>query len=324
MIVFENSELLPDAWRTEAGATESARVFNPGLVRDGESWIVAYRVVIGAEGRRRIALCRLDASLRVIAATQVAFSDRIRFADPDAIAPQAREWFADPRLYRFEGRLFVYWNSGWHEPQNHQFLQEVDPVSLQPVGTARELQLSAQRQKLEKNWMLFEHESELFAVYSVNPHRVMSVSLAGSGAIACQDIGSPMPNPAGHAQLHGGLRGGAPPQLKGNHFYSFCHSIHDADVGYRYVASVYRFAAKPPFAPTDMPARPLPIEVPTKYRRRLPKLNPAVGDVIYPGGAIHERGSWLLGFGIDDERCAIVRLPEAAVDATLGPVAPPA
>ena len=42
--------------------------------------------------------------------------------------------FADPRLYRLAGRLFVYWNSGWHEPQNHQFLQELDPVSLRPVG----------------------------------------------------------------------------------------------------------------------------------------------------------------------------------------------
>lgn len=319
IMLFENASLLPPDWRTP-DAMQSARVFNPGLLCDGPGWLLAYRVVTDADPRRRIALCRLDASFRIVDGSQLAMSDLVRFPQPEAFPPQATTWFADPRLYRFGGRLWLYWNSGWHEPQNCQFLQEIDAVSLRPIGTPRELVLHGARQKLEKNWMLFERTGALFAIYSVNPHRVLRFSLAGNGPIEFADASDPIINSGGFAQKYGGLRGGAPPVLHDGQFYSFCHSIEDAPDGYRYVASVYRFGAEPPFVPTDLPRAPLAIAVPASGRRKLPKLNAAVGEVIYPGGAAVDGGAWHVSVGIDDERSAIVRATMAEILDTLAPV----
>lgn len=318
--VFDNSSLLPEAWRSPD--VHAVRMFNPGLLRDRDGWLLAYRVVSEPDLRRRVALCRLDQSFRVAPGSALPLSDAIRFSKPEEYPEQARTWFADPRLYRLQGRLFVYWNSGWHEPQNHQFLQELDPTTFRPIGEPRELTLVGTRQKLEKNWALFEHDG-LFAVYSVNPHRVLGFSLAGEGPIACADIASPIRNPGGYAQTHGGLRGGAPPQRHGGHFYSFCHSIENDPAGYRYAVAAYRFSATAPFAPTDMPREPLSIEVPACARRALPKLNSAVGEVLYPAGAAYEAGKWIVSLGVDDERCAIAVIDPERVDAMLEPAATP-
>src|SRR4051812_8079417 len=123
-IVFENAPLLPSTWRTDEVA-RTARVFNPSLLRDGTGWLMAYRVVAEPALARRIAICRLDAQLRLVPGSPLPLSDWIQFPDPISLAPEAAHWFADPRLYRIENRLLVYWNSGWHEPRNHQFVQEL-------------------------------------------------------------------------------------------------------------------------------------------------------------------------------------------------------
>ena len=317
LVVFENASLLPDAWRT-TGAAASVRAFNPGLLRDGAGWLLAYRIVAGPEAQRRIGICRLDVAFNVVAGSALPLSDWFQFPTPGAYPAQALHWFADPRLYRLAGRLFVYWNSGWHEPQNHQFLQELDASTLRPLGAPREMRLRGNRQKLEKNWTLFE-AGGLFAIYTVNPHRVLTFSVEGGGPIEFADIGPAIPNGGGFAQLHGGLRGGAPPQRLGERFYSFCHSIEQGAEGYRYVASAYRFEATPPFRPTDMPTGPLPIAIPDHARRALPKLNPAVSDVLYPAGVAWHAGAWALSLGLDDERCAIAVLAPAVVEETLAP-----
>ncbi|PTX92611.1 hypothetical protein [Opitutus sp. ER46] len=319
IVLFDNAELLPAAWRDEARG-QAVRVFNAGLLRERAGWLLAYRVVIEPAAKRRIAICRLTERFAVVPGSPVALSDQVRFgALADAVG-QTTTWFADPRLYRLSGRLFVYWNSGWHEPQNHQFLQELDAVTLQPVSRARELALAGRRQKLEKNWALFEADG-LFAVYSVHPHRVLRFSLAGNGPIEFSEVGPATPNPGGYAQAHGGLRGGAPPQRCGDHFYSFCHSIENGDDGYHYTAGVYRFAARAPFAPTDMPRIPVAIPLPAAARRSLPKLNAAIGGVVYPAGAAYANGHWVVSLGVDDERCALAILDHQAILATLEPVA---
>lgn len=348
IIVFENEQLLPAEWR-RANAGAALRIFNPGLLRDGSGWLLAYRVVTEPGLSRRMAICRLDASYGVIDGSQTPVSDFIQFRAPGSLPAQATHWFADPRLYRFGNRLFVYWNSGWHEPRNCQFLQQLDPRTLRPVGYAHELQFGG-RQKLEKNWGLFCINSEandhsaagapiapagatdlnpqgselgFYAVYSVSPHRVLRFADPAADPVQFTEAFADVPNPGGFARVHGGLRGGAPPVQLADRFYSFCHSIENSATGYQYVAAVYRFAARPPFAPTDMPTRPLPLIIPSGARRTLPKLNPAISDILYPAGAAYAGGQWILSLGIDDEHCALAVLDQADVVATLAPVSMP-
>jgi hypothetical protein len=319
-LVFDSHELLPVAWRPLA-AQGPVRTFNPGLLRDGNTWVLAYRVV-AADGMRRIALCRLDERLRVIDGTQLAFSDIVTFHRPERWPAVATQWFADPRLYRLRGRVFVYWNSGWHEPANCQFVQELDATTLRPIGHARELVLRGERQKLEKNWTFFDagDPDALFAVYSITPHRVLRFSLTGDDDIVFDEVAKVDWSIEGYPFCHGGLRGGAPPVLKDGEFWSFCHSVHDGPDGYRYAAAAYRFAAKSPFQPTWKPTWPLEIGKAFGSKRSYDRLNPAVADVIYPCGAAVDGTRWLISHGINDECCALSSLPSAAVASALQPV----
>ena len=317
VVLLKPEDLLPEAWRHFA-STGPVRVFNPGLLRDGNGWIFAYRVV-GPDGRRRIGMCRLDASLRVLTGSPVPFSDSVRFATAGDNPGPAKTWFADPRLYRLQGRSFIYWNSGWHEPRNHQFLQEFDAPRLAPVGHPRELHLRGSRQSLEKNWTFFGND-KLHAIYSPEPHRVLAFSLAGENDITFADVVTQAWDNATYAAAHGTLRGGAPPQLVDGHYWSFCHSVSGTEGNYRYVPAVYRFAADSFFAPTAAPIRPLALGDANARPRVYPKLNPAVGGVAYPCGAAYHNDRWFVSLGINDEQCAIVTLTQHEVLSALRPL----
>lgn len=320
-VVYQASELIPDAWKSAAGEGP-VRTFNPGLLRDGQGWLFAYRLV-AAEGLRRIAICRLDEQLRAIAGSPRPLTDHVRFRADVAYPEVATRWFADPRLYRLHGRLFVYWNSGWHEPRNYQFLQELDPTSLLPLGAPRELVLKGERQKLEKNWTLFctgqERGGEFHVVYSITPHRVLTGSLSGSGDIVCEEVARQEWSLAPYPASHGGLRGGTPPVLDGGRFWSVAHSVHgvESPEGYSYAAGAYAFDSTPPFAPCFGPIAPLALGADLARARLYPRLNPAVGTVIYPCGAARDGARWLISHGINDERCAISRLAHTELQASV-------
>lgn len=313
-VLFDTDALLPAAWKNFSAAGP-VRAFNPALLSDGNGWLFAYRVV-GPDGLRRIALCRLDAKLHVIASSQIALTDLVTFPRDRNFAEPVTSWFADPRLYRLAGRIFIYWNSGWHEPRNYQFLQELDAASLRPVGFPRELILRGERQALEKNWTLFG-DGPFFAIYSIAPHRVLRFSLDEINDIEFAECASQEWDVASYTREHGPLRGGAPPQLVEGHYWSFCHTVNGPEGNYRYAAAVYRFAATVPFTPSGAPIAALAFGDGHDLSRRFPKLNPAVGDVIYPCGSAYRDGEWLVSHGVNDERCAIAIVPHATATAAV-------
>jgi hypothetical protein len=240
----------------------------------------------------------------------------------DGIYPRiAMEWFADPRLYCFGERLFVYWNSGWHEPSNYQFLQELDGATLTPLGQPRELMLRGERRKLEKNWTFFTgKDGNYYAVYSITPHRVLRFSIDGDGDIIFDEVSNVAWSLKDYPANHGGLRGGAPPYFSDGQFWSFCHSVHDGPDGYRYAAAAYSFAEVTPFAPIASPVRPLELGGTGGGARRFDRLNTAVGEVIYPCGAARDGARWVISHGINDEYCALSFVEHADVVETLRPV----
>jgi len=312
--LFESNDLLPAAWQEEFG-DGPVRVFNPGLLRADKGWIFAFRAV-GPDLVRRIGICRLGPELQPIAGSSLPWSDQIRFPPGTGYPEQALGWFADPRLYRLNGRLFVYWNSGWHEPQNFQFLQEIDPLDFRPLGPPRELRLRGPRRPLEKNWTLFGADP-IRVLYSLRPQRVLTLSLAGEGPIECVGTGPWEAAPSGGGV--GELRGGAPPQLVGDHYFAIGHVIEVGPGGYRYAAAVHRFGRQSPFVPSA-PARAfLPLPNPRAGRRLYERLNPAVSEAIYPCGADYLDGEWTLSYGLNDECCAVAVLPHAELLATLPP-----
>jgi hypothetical protein len=315
-IVFRGEQLLPPEWAS-LRAAGPIRTFNPGLVRDGDGWLFAYRIV-GADGLRRIGMCRLDRDLQIVPGSHIPWSDHVTFRTDVDYPEVATRWFADPRLYRFGAQLFIYWNSGWHDPRNYQFLQELDPNSLRPRGLAREMVLQGERQKLEKNWTIFaDAGSRLRAIYSVAPHRVLEFSFEGTGEIVFADLTRTEWTLRDYPPCHGGLRGGAPPVIFDDRHWSFCHSVHDSPHGYRYAPAVYSFSASFPFEPTHEPTKPIGLGNPFGEQRVHERLNAAVGEVIYPCGAAHDGTRWIVSHGINDEFCALSTLGHEDVVATV-------
>lgn len=311
--IFSNDELIPFNWRADS---ENGHVwcFNPGLTRVNDQWLMVYRVVL-SDQKRRLALCLLDNDLQVIRGSVIGISDHIEFGPKADYTEHVKNWFADPRIYWLAGKLFIYFNSGWHDPINHQFLCELDPKSLAPVTVARELILQGTRQKIEKNWMLFGTDP-YFAVYSVSPHCVLQLDLKAEGDIRCERVSHIAWSGHEHPSVSN-LRGGAPPQFLNGHFYSFCHFTQANSMGAEYHVAVYTFSAAFPFRPTRAPIHRLTLGGSAVGRKSRPRLNPAVSEVIYPCGAVLHEGLWVISYGINDESCAVSALSRETVDQTM-------
>jgi predicted GH43/DUF377 family glycosyl hydrolase len=150
----------------------------------------------------------------------------------------------------------------------------------------------------------------------------LEFSLAGEGDLLFSEVSRHDFPLGGYPACHGGLRGGAPPQLLGGQYWAIAHSVHDSAEGYRYAAAAYAFSAEAPFAPLHRPRQPLTLGNPFGARRTHERLNPAVGEVIYPCGAAHDGIRWLISHGINDENCAISTVEHADLLATVEAVPP--
>ena len=311
-ILLSNEYLLPPAWRFMLGGPIWA--FNPGILKNDDHWILAYRIV-GVDQMRRIGMCRLDKHYRIIEGSQVAFSDLIVVSTADNRA-SFRRWFADPRLYRLAGRSFLYWNSGWHEPKNFQYLQEFDPDKFTPIGQVREMVLDGPRQPLEKNWSLFGN-GPFYAVYSIVPHRILEFTIDGDSFIEFKDAVSVDWSAQQYCAEYGKLRGGAPPIRIGDIYYSFCHSLYSLDEGLCYTPTVYCFSSAYSFRPVRAPQGTLKLGNPFGSSTVQKRLNPVVAEVLYPCGAEYLDGHFIVSHGINDEHCAISILPEEDITSLL-------
>ncbi|PDV98284.1 hypothetical protein [Candidatus Chloroploca asiatica] len=326
---YRASDLMPGTWQ-RAQPAQDFHVYNPALTRFRNRLLMAYRVDFGYEKPFRVAtaICVLDERLRVVPGSVVALSD--------TITSEATNHY-DARFLVFGDRLFVHFNNDWNTVPNQIFLVELDPDTLQAQSPARLLELQGPRQPCEKNWLLFAHDGELFAIYQVAPHIVLHVDLAGSGPIRCRPVYRTAWDTTAYTRRYGELRGGTPPVRVGANYVSVFHSrthaqrptpvnssraaatlkhmpwfrqikrwLREHFAPVRYYGGVYAFAAEPPFAPTFL--RPTPILWPEHEgpRQRPTASHMAPRRVVYPCGLVHlDDGRWLVSYGIHDERAAL-------------------
>ena len=314
--LFESGSLLPEAWQLASGQGP-VWIFNPAIIEATDGYLLAYRVVLH-DGRRQLAVCRLGRDLQVRPQSAIPLSDFLVL--PAGWYPeQGRNWFADPRLIRWQGRLLVHWNSGMHKPANHQFVQELDSETLTPIGTSRELRLVAGQAPIEKNWGLFGWGDELYGLYSPAPLCIIRLENDDGRIWSFAKVQTHHSHLAGYIKHFGALRGGSPPVLQGGQLIAFCHSQSQTSQGIRYHPSAVRFAGPPDFKPNAYLAQPL--ELPNPFADRLiqPRLNPQVAEVIYPSGAVFAKGRWLVSYGINDEHCALMTFDSFELDRHLRP-----
>ena len=328
-ITFAPIDLLPAAWRQPV-SLDTFAIYNPAIVRFQGRLLMAYRVDFGYEKpfRVAIAICALNERLQVVPGSVVALSD--------SIACEAVNHF-DARFLVYQDRLFVHYNNNWDTVPNQIFLVELDSDTLQARSAARPLALEGPRQPIEKNWLLFEHDGEPFAIYQVDPHIVLRVDLVGSGPVRCWPVYHTDWDTRAYTRRYGALRGGTPPVRVGDSYVSILHSraaprkltpttpapaveklkhlpwwhpikrwLREHFAPVHYYGGVYAFAATPPFAPTFI--RPTPILWPEREgrRQRPTASHMAPRRVVYPCGLVKlVDGRWLISYGIHDERAVL-------------------
>lgn len=322
--VLPAEPLLPAAWRHEADPRH-CHFFNPSIAVHGGERILAYRVVL-PDLRRRIAVCRLDRGLQVVPGSVVPLSD---------LLVDGGNWHADPRFCSLGDRLLLHFNNGAPVP-NDIFLVELEPATLRPLGPCRTLALDHPRNPVEKNWMLFAHDGELHAVYSIAPHRVLRVHLDGAGPVRCTSAHCTSWDSRALAARYGEPRGSAPPVRVGDRYYSFFHTryrkpwarrlvgaaLHGQPLGaFTYGTGVYAFRARPPFEPESCSPGLLfepPLRPPSPRR----PLSPWNDSVLYASGAVRDGDDWVVSVGVHTDGCAVIRFGQEEVLRALRAVVP--
>jgi hypothetical protein len=319
---FPAELLLPGSWRTLA-RPEQCYFFNPAITRHDDATLMAYRVVL-PDLRRRIAVCRLDGAWKVQAGSATALSDRL---------VNGSDWHADPRFCWFGDRLLLHFNNGARVP-NSIFLVELDPATLQPTGPCRSLRLDGPRVPVEKNWMFFAHDGELYTVYSIAPQRVFRVNLEASDAIQCVAAHATPWEDGSYRRHFGAPRGSTPPERVGDRYVSVFHSHFRKPLLRRmltaarhrtrwdavtYGIGCYTFEAEPPFAPRAC-SPDLLFAPPIRERSPRPALSTYYDSCVYPSGLVHHDGDLFISVGLHDDGCALLRIPLHDVEQGLVPV----
>lgn len=326
---FTETELVPVAWM-KRGAGGTVHVFNPAILRGPDGLVMAYRVVLPDESRH-IAMCRLRNDWSVIRDSVAPLSDHLAYADAPTADPGLHAKPADPRLLTIRGRLYMHFNSGSRPKPNRIYLVEIDPATLLPIGKAREVTRPGPRQLVEKNWMLFEHADEVFAVYQFSPLVILRVDLSDPERVVCTDAYTHEWDSWPYEEAYGELRGGATPVRHDGRLYFVTHSLLRGDPdparpkfeALCYVGAVVALADRPPFAPVLFSPRPvLELLATEQARPHQPRLDGRCQEAAYPDGAVGDADGLTISYGVNERYSALRMIDWADLHVRLIPVVP--
>ena len=160
------------------------------------------------------------------------------------------ESYEDPRSLIFQNELLLIVNNAQHEQCRRTMtalfipLDEHEDLECLSLLTPRRiLPLNYEKSRpVEKNWMPFVRDGELYFVYSMNPHLVLHCDThtgqcveAATTRYAEEDVPRY-------------LRGGTPCLLLGSYYLTMGHARHViAGVKFVYTSVLYLFSSDPPF-----------------------------------------------------------------------------
>jgi predicted GH43/DUF377 family glycosyl hydrolase len=315
---IEEGNLIPESWASLTQGT--VNIFNLALISLDTGYLAVYRFVSAVDQVRRIAVCQLDENQEPIPGSAFALSDAIDFAQSE-LPDQSRIWFADPRLFKLLGKIYMVWNDGSNVANtNHQYMVELDQTG-RPLAKAKELVLRNSRRRTEKNWAFFEAQDKVWAVYSVSPHTILGVDLDSSPTQVLCDIDNVASWKPSYSEVFGSFRGGAQPIQVGETFINVVHSRYNMPEGVEYVPAVYEFSATYPFYPVAELPYPLDLNFDPHSDNSThgfsdgdkENLNSSTSWVIYPTGFATKGDSFVISGGFNDAHCFIANGPIAHI-----------
>jgi hypothetical protein len=201
--------------------------FNTSLIEWKDGYLMAFRN--GWRGSE-IYVVPLDGELREI-------GPAVKLNLTHSEANYGRE---DPRLFYFRGKIHVAYigvvGGSLIRHTSVLYARLSDSLRVEQVYCPH----YPQRNLWEKNWSFFEHDGQLYAIYSIAPHRILSID--GERTKLAYETPTVAPwNPGTE------MRGGASPVKVGDEFYHFFHSRVASGNHRVYITGLYTFDAEPPF-----------------------------------------------------------------------------
>lgn len=280
---------------------EGVSYFNPGLVRRPDGlWLLVRRSENQAGmtfGKNGIWACKLNEDKTPIGGPKLWFPD----SGPD-------EQFEDPRAVYWNNQTWIgcvnfTWFADGTWTGAHQMLgifkDDPDWTAIArrdpPVDTNKP-QAGFTDGKHQKNWTWFFLQDKLHLLYNSDPWIIVEFGSTWDKQVHHVSEGAKWK--LGH------IRGGTPPVLVDDLFYTFFHSSTSwRDPFRRYYMGALAFETKPPFKPVKWTQEPLLVgsqNDPWQQKKPL---------VVFPCGALYENGKWLISYGINDLKCGWVEIP---------------
>lgn len=294
--------------------------FNPGIVRrpDGRWLIVrSSELVQGMPyGKNRIWACKLLDDNVSIGGPTLRFKDSAndeQFEDPRAVYWNGQTWIACVNFTWFP-------NGSWTGAHIMLgvFKDQSDGVNITeeswapiarrdpPVGTNM-AQKGHTQGKHNKNCLFWFHEDKLHCLYKSDPWEVV-------------EFGSKWEeqthhNSEGVKWKYGVVRGGTPPILVGDKYFTFFHSSLPWRGRFRrYYMGALAFEAKAPFQPVLWTHEPLLVGSQNDHWGQRKPL------VVFPCGALFENDKWFVTLGVNDLKSAWIEIPHEDLLKTLNPL----
>lgn len=220
-----------------------------------------------------------------------------------------KEQWEDPRVYPLGDDLFMSaatWVHGkpWKIRQTFgkltDDLKAFERLSEPMFGGNSPIPESATDH--EKNWIWFNVDGNWFCQYSINPTIVFNTSTMEQ-----------FKSKKKHVRWNlGCLRGGTPLIRVKNELIGFFHSSTEWVGGKRrYYMGGYSLKAEPPFPLLRLSEKPILTGSDDDFRLLGSPL------VIFPNGVLFENDVWTVVFGVNDEACGWIKIPQSNVDALL-------
>ena len=301
---FHNVQI-PNHKLMGAGEDETDAKFNGSLINYKGRLLFAYRGYHEDHGRRCVFLCELDKDYNVLWCKHMKLYSS--FPKPDQ--EDCRLWVHKDRLwisYCDVAHVYPHWTCKIQVCRLTDDTLEVDQV----IPIIKHGNNKKRDAGVEKNWIFFSHEDQLYCIYSTGDHHILKLN-DKTGTIEAQWTNDSIWWPYGH------IRGGTPPVRFGDHYLAFFHgSDYKAWLGRRYFLAPYMFEAKPPFKITHFADKPM-----VYGSRHEPYCGAGSAQCVFPMGieVCPKEAIFKVSAGLNDTCNTIIDIPVEDVKDALSP-----
>jgi predicted GH43/DUF377 family glycosyl hydrolase len=287
---------------------------NPSIFEFEDHYLLSFRYIPDPEDQpwlSQIGVVLLNKAFEPISSPQLLTTRH----SGDEVPPQAE----DARIFSYRGRLFLIYNDC--QEAIFEYGERRDMVIAELFYEEKRFSLSLPLKLfhvekypyvlLQKNWVPFEYQKQLFMGYTIEPHEILKVNLLTG---ACHKV---FESKTAFFWPWGPLRGSSAPQLVDGEYFAFFHSgiemASNASGGWRqwhYFMGAYTFSAEPPFQIKRISK--LPIVAKGFYTN-----STYYKKVIFPGGFVAVGDFFYVAYSKDDQEIWIAKIDKEALRRTM-------